>query len=106
MKRLITLTFQYYRILLFNNILFSIMCGVLFRLGLCAFDTGILLFSKFIGLVCAIAYYHYMYHNSYYYFRNSGLNIRRLLIYSFVIDLVVTIILITIKTLVSYALKG
>jgi len=90
MKRTTTLTFQYYRLLLYHNIFFTVMCALFFLLGLKTINLPVIIISKFVGFIGAAAYHYYMQGNSYFYFRNAGLSIRRLYMYAFVTDLAVS----------------
>lgn len=60
--------------------------------------------AKLIGLVAAASHHYYMYSNSFYYFRNAGISIKRLYIYSFITDLLFYAIFITACTFISHAI--
>jgi len=87
MNRLITLTFQYYRLLLFNNIIFSLMIGTLLIMFAGNYIIVLLILTKLIAYFSAKGHHYYMHADSFYYYRNAGISIRRLYTYSLVIDL-------------------
>jgi hypothetical protein len=90
MKRLTTLTLQYYRTLLVYNITFTFLC--LFLVG---FSTGnnivSMFFSKLIGFCAAVGLHYFSSAKTYFYYRNAGLYIRRLYFYAYVVDLTIFI---------------
>lgn len=113
MNRLSTLTLQYYRLLLVYNIAFSVLGILIAWFFLKSADAGFspvyLFYGKLIGYLAAVALYHYSSAQSYFYFRNAGLSIRRLSIYSFVVDLIVAFLMtlfFTLFTHVATPVKG
>jgi hypothetical protein len=113
MNRLSTLTLQYYRLLLVYNIAFSIL-GVLItwvflKSADALFSPAYLFYGKLLGYLSAARLYHYSSAKSYFYFRNAGLSIRRLSVYSFGVDLIVAFLmtlLFTLFTHVATPVKG
>jgi hypothetical protein len=83
--------------------MFSILCAVLINLGIKGNWTFAITLGKFIGLVAAVAHHCYMYSNSFYYFRNAGLSIRRLYAYSVLIDFILYLVFIIAFILLSHA---
>src|ERR1700760_4648719 len=78
LKRLITLSFQYYRLLLVYNAAFTIMVLLFFGFPNPHINAGSFLFAKVIGFTSAIGLYHFMAKESYFYFRNAGYSILRI----------------------------
>lgn len=90
MKRLSTLTLQYYRTLLIYNITFTILC--IFLIGLSSGANLVsLFFAKLTGFTGAVALHYYSAVKTYFYYRNAGLSIRRLYSYAYIIDVSVFI---------------
>ncbi|OJW18399.1 MAG: hypothetical protein BGO48_17825 [Mucilaginibacter sp. 44-25] len=88
MKRLVTLTLQYYRTLVVYNITFTLLCFLL--VGSSTGNSIISLhFSKLIGFAGAVSLHYYSSAKTYFYYRNAGLYIRRLYGYTYLIDLAV-----------------
>lgn len=101
MKRLITLTLQYYRTLLVYNITFTFLCMLL--TGFSGINnTVLLLFSKIIGFTGAAALHYYSSAKTYFYYRNAGLQLRRLYCYGYLTDLAVFIIFTVTLTICSH----
>jgi len=92
MKRLITITLQYYRTLLVYNITFTFLC--VFLVGISTGNNIIsLFFSKIIGFAAAVGLHYYSSSKTYFYYRNAGLYIRGLYCYAYLIDLAVFVTL-------------
>lgn len=104
MNRLNTLVFLYYRLLLVNNLLFSFMIGIVFYLFVDKFYLFLFVLAKFIGFAGATGHYYYMQADSYYYYRNAGISIRRLYTYSLLIDIVIFILLLSTLSLIKICL--
>ncbi|MES2267173.1 MAG: hypothetical protein V4520_10450 [Bacteroidota bacterium] len=103
MKRLTTLSLQYYRILLVYNITFTFLC--VFLIGFSGAGNPVtLFFAKFIGFAGAVGLHYYSSAKTYFYYRNAGLAIRRLYAYAFIIDLTIYVIFITLFTLCRHLL--
>ena len=105
-NRLSTLVFQYYRLLLVYNIAFSILGIFLTSIFLKSADTGFnpgyLFYGKLTGYLAAVGLYHYSSSNSYFYFRNAGLSIRRLSVYSFGFDIIISSLLTLVFILLTH----
>jgi hypothetical protein len=109
LKRSITLTFQYYRIVLLYNIAFTIVWIALALFGFGELNAVVLFWAKVCGFVSAIAIYYYSANQTYFYFRNAGFRMRRILLQAFLMDVLNFIVLYIFITLVAYAaahLKG
>ncbi|RYU92466.1 hypothetical protein EWM62_03250 [Mucilaginibacter terrigena] len=91
MRRLTTLTLQYYRSLLLYNITFTILCVFLIGLGVGTNPAGFF-FSKLIGFAAAAGLHYFSSAKTYFYYRNAGLTIRRLYVYAYLIDVAVFIL--------------
>jgi hypothetical protein len=92
MKRLTTLSLQYYHTLLVYNLTFTFLCA--FLIGFSAGNNIVsLFFSKLIGFSAAVGLHHYSSVKTYFYYRNAGLAIRRLYCYAYLIDLAAFIVL-------------
>ncbi|MET3981530.1 hypothetical protein ABIB62_004144 [Mucilaginibacter sp. UYP25] len=101
MKRLTTLTLQYYRTLLIYNITFTILC--LFLVSFSGVGNPVtLFFSKLIGLLAAMGLHYFSSAKTYFYYLNAGLPIRRLYMYAFTIDCFVFIVLTTLFAICRY----
>lgn len=91
MNRLTTLIFQYYRLLLVYNIAFSVLTiTIVYFMG--SLTSATLFWCKLSGYFAAVSLYHYSAAKSYFYFRNAGLSIRWLSVYSLGIDVIVAFI--------------
>lgn len=69
----------------------------------------LLFIGKLIGFGGAVAYHAYMNRDSFYYYRNAGLSIRRMYVQSFLIDLGICFLFIISYNIIVYAaayLKG
>nr|WP_067053923.1 hypothetical protein [Mucilaginibacter sp. L294] len=92
MKRLTTLTLQYYRTLLIYNITFTILC--VFLIGFSGAGNPVtLFFAKFAGFAGAVGLHYFSSAKTYFYYRNAGMAIRRLYVYAFTIDVIVFILI-------------
>lgn len=103
MKQL-TLTLQFYRLILFYNIAFTLVCGLLAGFG-GGFDVPGLFLAKLAGLCSAIGLYHYSAGKTYFYFRNAGLSIRRVWLYAAAIDILIFALTSTLIITVIHAIK-
>ncbi|MBB5394657.1 hypothetical protein [Mucilaginibacter sp. AK015] len=92
MQRLTTLTIQYYRSLLLYNITFTFLCIVLVGFG-AGINLVSIFFSKIIGFLSATGLHYYSSANTYFYYRNAGITIRRLYFYAFLVDLAAFILI-------------
>ncbi|GAB3931820.1 hypothetical protein GCM10028827_29400 [Mucilaginibacter myungsuensis] len=99
MHRLSTLIFQYYRSLLFHNVMFSLMVGTAAYAIVGKISAGLFLLVKLLGFSAATGHYYYMYRKSYYYYHNAGLSVHRLYLYSFGLDIGMSAIIFTLLLL-------
>jgi hypothetical protein len=104
MNRLNTLVFLYYRLLLVNNLLFSFMIGIVFYLFIAKSYLFLFVLAKLIGFAGATGHYYYMQADSFYYYRNAGISIRRLYAYSLLIDIVIFVLLLSALSLIKICL--
>ncbi|PAW94129.1 hypothetical protein CKK33_11740 [Mucilaginibacter sp. MD40] len=88
MKRLVTLTLQFYCTLVVYNITFTLLCFLLVG-GSTGNNIISLYFSKLIGFAGAVSLHYHSSAKTYFYYRNAGLSIRRLYGYAYLIDLAV-----------------
>jgi archaellum biogenesis protein FlaJ (TadC family) len=103
LKHLTILSFQYYRLLLVYNAAFTILVVFLFGFDTHHIDAVIFLFAKLIGFASAAGLYYYMAKESYFYFRNAGYPIWRIIVNAFVIDLLLCILIISFFLLIPHA---
>ena len=96
LKRLGILTLQYYRLLLLYNIAFTILALLILIFDKAAINTQIFLFAKVIGFIAAVSLHHFSAKENYFYFRNTGFGMKRMVINAFVIDITICALLITI----------
>jgi hypothetical protein len=101
MKRLSQLVFQYYQLLWFYNIAFSFIIGYLTSAMGFGKVTGSI-YGKIVGIVAAMGLYHFSSAKTYFYFRNAGLSIRSLFMYTFIFDLVLFTFLFTLILLCNH----
>lgn len=93
MLRLKTLVFQYYATLWLYNIAFTICFIVLTGFGM-GFDPVSLFYCKLFGFLSAALLHYYTSPFTYFYYRNAGMPVRRLLIYSAVLDFTASLLII------------
>jgi len=103
LKRIAILTFQVYGLLLSYNIAFSVLAAVIFIYDAGFGDAGNLFFAKIIGFLGAAALHYYYSRDSYFYFRNAGYRVRKILISAFAADMLIYMILATFYTLITHA---
>ncbi|QKJ30845.1 hypothetical protein HQ865_14170 [Mucilaginibacter mali] len=103
MNRLTTLTWQYYRLLLFHNLLFTVAATTVMGLATRRHFLILALLGKLVGFICAVAHHAYMHHNSFYFYRNAGIPIRRIYIGSFIMDMCVCALFLIIYALITHA---
>jgi len=89
LKTLILLSFQFYRILLLFNIACSLLGIALVWYGFGRIDGGILFIAKILGFAGAVMLHRYNAKETYYYFRNAGYRMRRLIGAAFIVDILV-----------------
>lgn len=100
MRNLCVLLYQFYRPLFLWNLLLS-GAGITF---LFIYGTGYLLVSfsfKYLGYASAVALQYMFSANEYYYYRNAGYAVRRLYVYTFLIDFAFYLLLVYIFTLIK-----
>ena len=102
MHRLITLTLQYYRSILLYNIAFTVLTIVLVFFAAGA-NTAALIYCKVIALAGAIGLHYFSSANTFFYYRNAGVSIRRLYIYALLLDVTAFLILVIPFDLVIHA---
>jgi hypothetical protein len=98
LKRLLTLSFQYYYLLLLYNIAFSGLIAVLFFFIAHTLTFSSALAAKIVGFICAAFLYGYSSGKTYFYFKNAGITIWHLVAITFLIDLLVLALLTPIIT--------
>jgi hypothetical protein len=98
MKRITILTIQYYRSLLLYNIAFTFLCMCLLGFSRVS-DPIAFFFAKLIGFTSAVALHYYSSANTLLYYRNAGLAIRSLYVYTYAVDVFVFFVLTTLFTL-------
>jgi hypothetical protein len=105
MKRLNTLVLQYYRTLLVYNISFTLLCFVITGLG-ASFNPVVMFFCKLIGFIAASGLHYYSAANTYFYYRNAGINIKRLFTYACMADALASLLFIIPFTIISNLLHA
>lgn len=103
MHRLTTLTLQYYRLLLFHNLLFSVAATAVMSMANRKHFFILAVLGKLVGFICAVSYHAYMHHQSFYFYRNAGVTIRSIYIRSFLIDMCVCTIFLITYTIIANA---
>ncbi|RZA00207.1 MAG: hypothetical protein EOP47_14640 [Sphingobacteriaceae bacterium] len=95
MKRLTTLTFHYYQLLLLYNIAFTLCGAFIFASEAHGFRVAIFMPAKLVGFAAAAALHYFSSKQTYFYFRNAGYHIGRVIISAFVLDISIYFILMT-----------
>jgi len=90
LKRITILTFQYYKLLLFYNVAFTVLIAKIAG----PFNPATFLLAKLIGFTAAVALHYYSANKSYFYFRNAGYSIRYIILAAFLIDMSVYFLMI------------
>ena len=103
MKRTAILTFQYYRILLLYNLAFTILWIGIALYGFGELNAVVLFWAKISGFASAAALNYYMAKQSYFYFRNAGYRMRRVIITAFLADALSFIFIFLFITLITHA---
>jgi hypothetical protein len=103
LKRTAILTFQYYRILLLYNIAFTIVWIAFALYGFGELNAVALFWAKLSGFASAAALNYYMDKQSYFYFRNAGYRMRRVIITAFLADALSFIVIFLLFTLITHA---
>ncbi|WP_299499635.1 hypothetical protein [Mucilaginibacter sp.] len=104
MKRLSNLTLQYYQLLLLFNIAATILWTAIFIFDSIPVNAVSFFVPKSIGYLSAVALHYYSYEDSYFYFRNAGYSIWRIIISAFVVDVLVYLLLISLSFIVRTCL--
>jgi hypothetical protein len=95
-----TLVFQFYKPYIYYLLFFTCLSlTLLLSKGAIAFVLALPL--KLVGTVGAIAYQHTFYQHEYFYYRNAGVQVRRLYLYAYIPDFVVFFILSGLSILVN-----
>ena len=103
MKRTAILTFQYYRILLLYNVAFTIVWIAFALYGFGELNAVTLFWAKASGFVSAAFLHYYFANESYFYFRNAGYRMRRVIITAFFADVASFVIVFLFITLITNA---
>lgn len=103
LNRLLKLTFQYYRLLLTYNVVFTLLVIVM------TFPVSIssaigFFFSKFIGHLSAASLQYFLAPKTLFYYRNAGFSAKRIMITAFVIETVCCILVLILINLASNAI--
>ena len=106
MKRTAILTFQYYRILLLYNVAFTILWIGLALYGFGELNAVTLFWAKICGFISAAFLNHYSAKESYFYFRNAGFRMRRVIVSAFFADVLSFIIVFIFITRAAAYLKS
>ena len=93
MKRLAILTLQYYQLLLLYNIAFTACGAFIFAFEAHGVNMGFFLPAKLIGFTSAVAWQYFLSKQTYFYFRNAGYRVRRIIIGAFILDISIYFIL-------------
>jgi len=106
LKRTAILTFQYYRILLLYNLAFTILwIGIAFY-GFGELNVVALFWAKVSGFVSAAFIHYYSAKESYFYFRNAGYRMRRVIITAFLADALSLIAIFLLFTIITNAAEN
>jgi membrane-associated HD superfamily phosphohydrolase len=103
LKRLGILTLQYYRLLVLYNVAFTILALLLLVFNAATVNTPIFLFAKIIGFISAVSLHHFSVKENYFYFRNTGFGMKRMIINAFIIDTALCVLLIILSKIIFYA---
>jgi len=103
LKRTAILTFQYYRILLLYNVAFTILWIGIALYGFGELNAVVLFWAKVSGFVSAAFLNYYSAKESYFYFRNAGYQMRRVILTAFLADSLSFIIVFLSITLITNA---
>ncbi|MDB5117344.1 MAG: hypothetical protein JWQ79_2836 [Mucilaginibacter sp.] len=98
LKRLGILTLQYYRSLLLYNIAFSLIAVVFFFFAAMPINAHNFFVAKIIGVVCAMGLHNFSSKESYFYFRNAGYSMRKILVNALILDTLIYLALVTLLT--------
>jgi len=105
LKRLSTLTLQFYKLLLLYNIVFSTLAIFIIALGTGFVSVGVFLFAKLIGFGSAVGLQYFFSKDSYFYFRNAGFEMRRIILSALVLDIFFCLLLTQLSTLIIACLR-
>ena len=103
MKRTAILAFQYYRILLLYNVAFTIVWVAFALYGFGELNAVTLFWAKISGFVSAAFIHYYSAKESYFYFRNAGYRMRRVIITAFLADALSLIAIFLVITQINHA---
>jgi hypothetical protein len=103
LKRTAILTFQYYRILFLYNVAFTILWIAFALYGFGELNAVVLFWAKISGFASAAALNYYMAKQSYFYFRNAGYRMRRMIITAFLADALSFIVIFLLFTVITHA---
>lgn len=105
MKRFITISLQYYRLLLIYNIGFSFFLAVIFYFYLGYLNAALFLFIKTFAFAMAVLIHCYSESACYFYFRNAGYRIAKVLAAAFALDYCFTVTLISLISIIQHAVN-
>jgi len=89
LKRLATISLQYYKLLWVYNLAFTVLATFLAVGILGVLNAGTLFTAKAIGYLSAIGLHYYSSSKSYFYFMNAGYHMRKIFISAGIIDFAV-----------------
>ncbi len=101
MKKLLCLALQYYRILLLYNVLFTVVWLVFAWYGFGKLNIVVWFWAAVCGFWSAVLLHYYTASNTYFYFRNAGVRMRRVILLTFLVDLLIFLIF----TAIYYAIE-
>jgi hypothetical protein len=87
---------------LLYNIAFSVLATAIFIFDGVPVNAISLVFAKITGFVCAVGLHYYSSKNSYFYFRNAGYSVLRILLNAFTIDIIIYLLLVTLLPLILH----
>jgi hypothetical protein len=94
LKRLATISLQYYKLLWVYNLAFTVLATILAAGILGSLNAGTFFTAKVIGYLCAIGLHYYSSSKSYFYFMNAGYHMRKIFISAAVIDVGVYLLIV------------
>jgi len=103
LKTLTLLSLQFYQILLLFNIACTLLSIAVFWYGFGHIDAGIFFLAKIFGFPGAVLLHQYSAKETYFYFRNAGFRMRRVIGIAFIIDLLAYLTIFLLFSLISYA---
>jgi len=104
LKRTAILTIQYYRILLVYNVTFTIVWIFLALFGFGELNAVVLFWAKISGFISASVLQGYSAKESYFYFRNAGYRMRRIVLQAFLMDIISFVFAYLLISLIIYVI--